>query len=327
MKKILTGNELKKMAHLSIGRPHQKIKNLRILRPDHPGSGYFRILNKNTARHFPEKCPWSRICSLSPQTHANHPPPVPGERNRDRRRLGTSPLSLSFRRGPATIHAYVISDCTDLLDELASNLQEAGRARARLPEKTRRRPWMATENGPTQNAAPRSDLPGSGILLLSVQVLRDGRAHGMEQGTAPCLLKAVDLHLEEMAPVFWPTPQKTVARGDFPANDNPAPSWMLNVARMEVIPPNGAPIQLSYNEVCVLKAAAMSQGNLVKRKTLIEALGHKIWEYDERRLEAIISRLRRKLSACVPGRFPVRSVRGQGYLFGVSLKEIPAETC
>ena len=74
--------------------------------------------------------------------------------------------------------------------------------------------------------------------------------------------------------------------------------------------PNGAHIALTHNETRVLNAAARAEGALASRRCLIEALGANYWDYDERRLEALISRLRCKL----PG-LGVRGIKGQGYVF------------
>jgi DNA-binding winged helix-turn-helix (wHTH) protein len=100
--------------------------------------------------------------------------------------------------------------------------------------------------------------------------------------------------------------------------------WQLNSPQLELITPDGKSIRLSHNECCLLGAATNTNGNLVSRKALIEALGQETWNYDERRLETMISRLRRKLLAYAPGDFPIRGVKGQGYLFGIALHETEA---
>jgi len=88
------------------------------------------------------------------------------------------------------------------------------------------------------------------------------------------------------------------------------PGWALNPRTLTLTAPNGAHIALTHNETRVLNAAARAEGALVSRRCLIEALGANYWDYDERRLEALISRLRRKL----PG-LSVRGIKGQGYVF------------
>jgi|GEM_PF-720270 len=101
--------------------------------------------------------------------------------------------------------------------------------------------------------------------------------------------------------------------------------WQLNMALQQLVAPDGAVIPLSCNECCVLHVFACAKGHLLSRKTLIEAMGHEFLCYDERRLEALISRLRRKLSVHAPEGFPVRGVKGRGYLFGVKVQEVAAE--
>lgn len=107
-------------------------------------------------------------------------------------------------------------------------------------------------------------------------------------------------------------------------NGNEQAGWRLNSSQLELIAPNGRQVLLSHNECCVLRAAANANGKLVSRKMLIEALGQEFWYYDERRLESLISRLRRKLASYAPEGFPIRGVKGQGYLFRVELQVLEA---
>jgi DNA-binding winged helix-turn-helix (wHTH) protein len=100
--------------------------------------------------------------------------------------------------------------------------------------------------------------------------------------------------------------------------------WQLNATKLELMTPYGKLVPLSHNERCVLRAAANANGNLVSRRMLIEALGEDFWHYDERRLESLISRLRRKLAAYAPEGFPIRGVKGRGYLFKVQLQIVEA---
>ncbi len=107
-------------------------------------------------------------------------------------------------------------------------------------------------------------------------------------------------------------------------NGNTQAGWQLNSSHLQLIAPNDSPIQLSHSECCILKVVANANGNLISRKKLIEALGHNFWQYDERRLESLISRLRRKLASYAPEGFPIRGVKGQGYLFGAELQVLTA---
>jgi DNA-binding response OmpR family regulator len=111
--------------------------------------------------------------------------------------------------------------------------------------------------------------------------------------------------------------------GEFALNREQG-AWRLNVTELELFTPNGKLIPLSFSECCVLKVAANTNGKLVSRKALIEALGHDYWQYDERCLETLMSRLRRKLAAYDPESFPVRGVRGRGYWFGAEILPVLA---
>ena len=95
------------------------------------------------------------------------------------------------------------------------------------------------------------------------------------------------------------------------------PGWLLDSSRLEIIAPDGMMIPLSYNEYRILRAAASANGHPVSRKTLITALDEDFLRYDERRLEMLISRLRRKLAPHALAEFSVRAIKGHGYLFNV----------
>lgn len=99
-------------------------------------------------------------------------------------------------------------------------------------------------------------------------------------------------------------------------------SWRLNSARLELVTPIGLRITLSHDESRILQVAVRAKGSLVSRKAIIEALGHNYLDYDERRLEAHISRLRRKIATYSSSGFQIRAVRGHGYLFGPNIQEV-----
>lgn len=91
--------------------------------------------------------------------------------------------------------------------------------------------------------------------------------------------------------------------------------WRLMVAQSELVSPDAAVIQLSGWEVLLLEAIAGSQDQIASRDTLIRALGKNPIYYDPRALEAVVSRLRRKLPALENGRIPLQAVRNLGYKF------------
>lgn len=149
----------------------------------------------------------------------------------------------------------------------------------------------------------RARYPQLGIIALSEDGSLNARIDGLSSGADAYLVQPVDareLHL---------TVRTLLRRLPLAVGECP-PGWALNPRTLTLTAPNGAHIALTHNETRVLNAAARAEGALVSRRCLIEALGANYWDYDERRLEALISRLRRKL----PG-LSVRGIKGQGYVF------------
>ena len=149
----------------------------------------------------------------------------------------------------------------------------------------------------------RARYPQLGIIALSEDGSLNARIDGLSSGADAYLVQPVDareLHL---------TVRTLLRRLPLAVGECP-PGWALNPRTLTLTAPNGAHIALTHNETRVLNAAARAEGALVSRRCLIGALGANYWDYDERRLEALISRLRRKL----PG-LSVRGIKGQGYVF------------
>lgn len=91
--------------------------------------------------------------------------------------------------------------------------------------------------------------------------------------------------------------------------------WQLMVAQSELVLPGAAAIPLTAWEVTLLEAIAGAHDQIASRDTLIRALGKDPLYYDPRALEAVMSRLRRKLPELEESRNPLEAVRNVGYKF------------
>lgn len=235
------------------------------------------------------------------------------------------------------IRIAIVEDNADLLDDLAFNLQLAGYAVAQLSDGIALDAWLADyeaevlvldiglpgEDGLSIVARLRRSRPRMGIVLLTARSALGERIQGLETGADAYLAKPADMR--ELAAVVRCVARRLGVSQECPATGSRPTAWTIKPSQLKLIPPGGQPIPLSHNELRVLKAAAGAKGNIVSRKDLIEALGQNYWHYDERRLETLISRLRRKLATCMPEGFPVRGVKGHGYLFGINLRETHEE--
>jgi len=67
------------------------------------------------------------------------------------------------------------------------------------------------------------------------------------------------------------------------------------------------------------ESPSLQGGEDVKRNEMILALGEDCRVYDERRLEKVISRLRKKLSEKW-GLAPIKAVRNKGYVYAAPIR-------
>lgn len=92
--------------------------------------------------------------------------------------------------------------------------------------------------------------------------------------------------------------------------------WTLRLQSRRLLTPDGGEVRLSTLEYRVVRLLAAASPEPVPRQALSAALGFDYVAFDERRLEAIVSRLRRKLPQPVKAnRSPLRSARLHGYAF------------
>ncbi|MBP6019523.1 MAG: PAS domain S-box protein [Burkholderiaceae bacterium] len=93
-----------------------------------------------------------------------------------------------------------------------------------------------------------------------------------------------------------------------------APSWQLCSSPPCLVPPGAPPIPLSHQDYIVLATLAANDKG-VSRKEIVQALGKDYLEYDQRRLDTQMRRLRRKVEQACSLRLPVVTLRGVGYRF------------
>ncbi len=105
------------------------------------------------------------------------------------------------------------------------------------------------------------------------------------------------------------------SRGVAGAGPDPAPRFSLCLKRRELFGPDGAPRNLTSAEFDLLQILARQQGTPVARELLSQAVLRRPYHPEDRALDNLVLRLRRKLSD--EGDTPqlIKSVRGVGYVF------------
>ncbi len=133
-----------------------------------------------------------------------------------------------------------------------------------------------------------------GIIVLTARSGRDDKIAGLIEGADHFLPKSVDL--QEIG--------ATVASLARRLGLESRPRWVLRSSPPQLIAPGREPLELSGQDFKVLKSLAQT-GELVTRDSIVRAMDADIYDYDQRRLDTQIRRLRRKAdggSACPSAR-------------------------
>lgn len=220
----------------------------------------------------------------------------------------------------------VVEDDADLREELVFNLSEdgfnaigAGDADELYRELHARRADMLIldvglpgKDGFTIAGELRADPAwrSLGVIMLTARGELSQRVQGLTIGADAYLVKPVDF-LELRACI-----ESLARRLAISGPDAPPSRWVYSPAKWELSSPCGTTVKLTLVEKKLVEVLIRTAGAAVKRRDIIVVgLGESLAEYDERRLEAAISRLRRKIEQSCPRADPIRAVHGIGYVF------------
>lgn len=96
--------------------------------------------------------------------------------------------------------------------------------------------------------------------------------------------------------------------------------WSLDSLRWVLHTPQGRQVSLTYREMLILDALSHSPGRVIVRDVMIQALGFNPADYDVRRLEILVRRLRTKVSNETGLPLPITTVHGAGYAFTAPIR-------
>jgi DNA-binding response OmpR family regulator len=173
------------------------------------------------------------------------------------------------------------------------------------------------ENGFSIAARLRASQPGIGIIMLTARGTVNDKVAGLGNADS-YLVKPVDA--KELLAVIASLSRRLAAEASPAAPPVPAETvWRLRPVQRMIVSPEGQDILLTETETRLLEQLAIAFPNVAHRRQLIESLGYDYLHFDERRLEAAMSRLRRKLRSS-DELSPLRSARVQGYIFGEPIR-------
>lgn len=149
----------------------------------------------------------------------------------------------------------------------------------------------------------------AGLVMVTAQGGVDDRIHGLTLGADSYLGKPVNIR--ELEAVIRSLSSRIAP--DKPVSA-PESGWVFDTERWTLISPHAEEVRLSAAEHSVLMALTRQPGQPVSRDVLFNALGKQPAGPEDRSLDVLVSRLRRKFPDSIIT-LPIRSVRGIGYVF------------
>lgn len=162
------------------------------------------------------------------------------------------------------------------------------------------------------------DDTGAGVIMVTARGGLDARIEGLEKGADSYLCKPVSMReLEAVVLSLWRRIRSDDAaafNAEALAAKPPVEKWVFDIEAWVLISPDGEKARLSAAEYGVLLLLTEAPGQPVHRDRLFVALKKLQSGPDDRSLDVLVSRLRRKFSTSA-FKLPIQSVRGVGYVF------------
>lgn len=161
-------------------------------------------------------------------------------------------------------------------------------------------------------AAEIRETHACGIIMLTALDDSDNRIRGFESGADIYLVKHSTLR--EIEAAIRSLLRRT--RGLPDSNtDSGADHWVLDGTNWTLIAPNHLSLKLTATEFAFMTVLCTRCGEICQREDLVEVVTRPRSNFDNRHLDAIVSRLRRKLEDRTNLPAPIKVVYGVGYTF------------
>lgn len=160
-----------------------------------------------------------------------------------------------------------------------------------------------------------------GIVFLTARSTLDDHMQGLGLGADAYLVKPIDVRelaatLHALARRLHPIapPSGRIQAADI-QTAIPAARWQLSPGDWALRNPQGDELMLGSTERHLLQIMTEAAGQVVAREVIVAALAQDEDNYAPHRLDALISRLRKRTEQAGLGSLPLQSIRGTGYRF------------
>lgn len=152
---------------------------------------------------------------------------------------------------------------------------------------------------------------GCGIIMLTAHGEPDDRVRGFDSGADIYLVKHSSLREIEASV------QSLLRRLQHPqaAAGHAPDQWVLNRGSWLLTAPNRTDIRLTATEFAFVSALVEQAGQPRSRDSLAQLLARPQTSWDNRHLDAVVNRLRRKIKDTARLEAPIKMVYGHGYAF------------
>lgn len=154
-----------------------------------------------------------------------------------------------------------------------------------------------------------------GVIMLTAHGDPENRIRGFQSGADIYLVKHSTLQEVEAATLAL---FRRLQKAEPPAAqvaEQPV-CWVLDRAAWTLVAPDGAAASLTATERAFLTVLIAKGGEPCTRAELTEILSRPQARFDDRHLDAVVSRLRKKIAGVTEAEGPIRSAYGVGYAFG-----------
>lgn len=150
------------------------------------------------------------------------------------------------------------------------------------------------------------------IMLTGISQTAE-RVRGLDADADHYLIKPVNM--KELLAIVRRLMRRFEGNGDEKVD-----CWCLDIHAWNLKSPLGTETKLSHRESLLLQCFTGRRGAVVHRDHVVGAMGFNPLVYDMRRLETMVSRLRKKLETAGLEEFPLQTVYGTGYALHTELK-------
>lgn len=162
-----------------------------------------------------------------------------------------------------------------------------------------------------------------GIVMLTARGQLDDRVLGLTAGADAYLVKPVQFReLEAVIHSLTRRMREAQPEDKLEPREESHRAWGFDAASWSLITPAGCQVPLTNAEYRVLQTLTLEPGASVSREDIASALGKSVGGYDDRSIDAVMARLRRKVQTATGEALPIRAVRSVGYVFAAQVDSV-----